>query len=65
MFKFFSFFLKETEQENLGDSDLDETAWRDKLADECQHEYNTTWGKYEHGLFYCVIFLMKTLGTEA
>lgn len=26
---------------------MDETAWRDKLADECQFEYNTTWGRYE------------------
>ncbi|XP_045178010.2 NF-kappa-B inhibitor-like protein 1 [Mercenaria mercenaria] len=31
------------------DSDLDETAWRDKLADECQYEYSTAWGKYEQG----------------
>lgn len=39
---------QDDEQSQDKDSGLDEQAWRDKLADECQHEYNTTWGKYEH-----------------
>lgn len=35
--------------DNDDNNEDDEIAWRDKLADECQNEYQEQWGKYEQG----------------